>query len=78
MIPRSARTLVKALLIKYHDNNGQPNYHRLMALLLKRYSWNTMTFDYKAYCQHCVVCNRAKPDQRGGAALQSLGILEYP
>ena len=37
-----------------------------------------MTFDFKKYCQHCVICNRAKPDQRGGASLQPLGIPEYP
>ena len=37
-----------------------------------------MTLDYKLYCQHCVICNRAKPDRRGGASLQPLGIPEYP
>ena len=36
-----------------------------------------MTFDYKSHCQRCIVCNRAKPDRRGGAALQPLGIPEY-
>jgi hypothetical protein len=25
-----------------------------------------------------VICNRAKPDRRGGASLQPLGIPEYP
>ena len=29
-------------------------------------------------CQHCVVCNRAKLDRRGGSSLQPLGIPEYP
>jgi hypothetical protein len=37
-----------------------------------------MTFDYKTYYQHCVVCNRAKPDRRGGASLQPLRIPKYP
>ena len=37
-----------------------------------------MTLDCKLYCQHCVICDRAKPDRRGGAALQPSGILEYP
>ena len=37
-----------------------------------------MTLDCKFYCQHCVICNRAKPDRRGGAPLQPLGIPEYP
>ena len=37
-----------------------------------------MALDYKLYCQHCVICNRAKPDRRGGASLQQLGIPEYP
>jgi hypothetical protein len=36
-----------------------------------------MTFDCKSHCQRCIVCNRAKPDRRGGAALQPLGIPEY-
>jgi hypothetical protein len=49
-----------------------------MASLLKRYWWDTMTFDCKSYCQHCVVCNRGKLDRRGGASLQHLGIPEYP
>jgi hypothetical protein len=34
--------------------------------------------DCKLYCQHCVIYNRAKPDRRGGATLQTLGTLEYP
>jgi len=37
-----------------------------------------MTFDCKSHCQRCIVRNRAKPDRKGGAALQPLGILEYP
>ena len=28
--------------------------------------------------QHCGICNRAKPNRRGGASLQPLGIPEYP
>ena len=37
-----------------------------------------MTFDCKSHCQRCIVGNRAKPDRKGGVALQSLGIPEYP
>ena len=37
-----------------------------------------MTFDCKSHWQRCIVCNRAKPNRRGGAALQPLGIPEYP
>ena len=37
-----------------------------------------MTFDCKSHCQHFIVCNRAKPDRKGGDALQPLGITEYP
>ncbi len=37
-----------------------------------------MTFVCKSHCLHCVVCNRAKPDRRGGYALQLLETLEYP
>ena len=37
-----------------------------------------MTLDCKLYCQHCVICIRAKPDRRGGASLQPLRIPEYP
>jgi len=76
-IPRSTLALIKALLVEYHDNVGHPNYHRLMALLLKRFRWDKMTFDCTSHCQPCIVCNKAKPDRRGGAALQPLGILEY-
>ena len=37
-----------------------------------------MTMDCKLYCQHCVICNRAKPDRRSGPSSQLLGILVYP
>ena len=76
--PRPANVLIKALLIESHDNDGQPNYRRLMASLLKRYWCDNMTLDCKLYCQNCVICNRAKPDRRGGASLQPFGIPEYP
>ena len=78
VIPRPTLALIKALLVEYHDNAGHPNYRRLLASLLKRFWWDKMAFDYKSHCQRCIVCNRAKPDRRRGAALQSLGIPEYP
>ncbi len=78
MIPRPSLALIKELQIEYQDNVGHPNYHRLIALLLRRFRWEKMSYDCKSHCQHCVVCKRAKPDRRGGAALQPLGILEYP
>ena len=38
-----------------------------------------MSLDCKLYCKHCVICNRDRPDRRGGASLQPLGIPdEYP
>ena len=37
-----------------------------------------MMFDCKSHCQQCIVCKRAKPDRRGGVALQPLGIPEHP
>ena len=49
-----------------------------MASLLKRFWWDKMTLDCKLYCQHRVVCDRAKPDRRGGDSLQPLEIPEYP
>jgi hypothetical protein len=78
VIPRPANALTKALLFEYHDNVGHPYCRRLMASLLKRYWWDEITLDCKLYCQHCVICNRAKPNQRGGTSLQPLGIPEYP
>ena len=48
-----------------------------MASLLKRYWCNKMTLDCKLYCQQCVICNRAKPDRKGGPSLQPLEIPEY-
>jgi hypothetical protein len=69
VIPRPTNAFIKALLIEYHENDGQPNYRRLMASLLKRYWWDKITLDCKLYCQHCVIRNRAKPVRRGGASL---------
>ena len=77
VILRPANALIKALLFEYHDNIGHPNYHRLMDSLLKRYWCDKTTLDCKLYCQHCVICNRAKTDRKGGASLQPLGIHEY-
>ncbi len=77
VIPRPASVLIKALLIEYHNNDGHPNYRRLMVSLLKQFWLDKMMFDCKPDCKHCVVCKRAKPDRRGGAALQPLGIPEY-
>ena len=37
-----------------------------------------MTFDCKSHCERCIVCNRAKPERKGGAALQPLRIPECP
>ncbi len=36
-IPSPSLALIKALLIEYHDNDGHPNYRRLMASLLKQF-----------------------------------------
>ncbi len=62
VIPRLTLDVIKALLIEYHDNASHPNYCRLMASFLGRFWWDKMNFDCKPHCQHCVVCNRAKPD----------------
>jgi hypothetical protein len=43
--------------------------------LLKRYWWDKMAFDCKAYCQNFIVCNRAKPDRRGASSLHPLGVM---
>ena len=37
-----------------------------------------MAFDCSAYCRICIACNRAKPDRRGSASLNPLGVPVYP
>jgi hypothetical protein len=78
VIPRPAIALINALLFEYYNNVGHPNYRHLMASLVKRYWWDKMTLDCKWYCQHYVICNKAKPDRRGGVSLHPLGISQYP
>jgi hypothetical protein len=78
MIPRPGQALKKVLLLEYHDNVGHSNYRRVLAALLKRYWWDKMAFDCKAYYQNCIVCNRAKSDRRGAASLHPFGVPEYP
>ncbi len=78
VIPRPAKALKQSLLLEYHDNAGHSNHCRVLATLLKRYWWDKMAFDCKAYCQNCIVCNRANPDRRGASSLHPLGVLEYP
>ena len=48
-----------------------------MASIFKHYKWDKMVFDCKLYCQHSVICERAKPDRKRGAALQPLGVPRY-
>ncbi len=69
VIPRQALALIKSMLIEYNDNVGHPGYRRLIESLLRRFWWDMMTFDCMSHCQPYAVCNRAKPDRRGGAAL---------
>ena len=78
VIPRPAKALRESLLLEYHDNAGHSNHRRVLATLLKRYWWDKIAFDCKAYCQNCIVCNRAKPDRRGASSLHPLGVPEYP
>jgi len=44
VIPRLAQDLRILLLADYHDNNGHPNWRRLLATLLKRFWWERMFF----------------------------------
>ena len=37
-----------------------------------------MSFDCKAHCSNCVVCNRAKPSRQGSSSLSPLGVPNYP
>ena len=37
-----------------------------------------MSFDCKAHCSKCVVCNRAKPSRQGFSSLSLLGVPNYP
>jgi hypothetical protein len=37
-----------------------------------------MSFDCKAHCSNCVVCNKAKPSRQGFSSLSHLGVPNYP
>jgi hypothetical protein len=37
-----------------------------------------MSFDCKAHCCICIVCNRAKPSRQGSSSLSPLGVHNYP
>ncbi len=56
VIPRPTQDLRILLLAEYRDNAGHPNRRRLLATLLKRFWWERMSFDCKAHCSNCVVC----------------------
>jgi hypothetical protein len=75
VIPRPAQDLRILLLIEYHDNADHPNWRHLLATLLKRFCWERMSFDCKAHCSICVVCNRAKPSRQGSSSLRLLWVL---
>jgi len=78
VIPRQAQNVHILLLIEYQDNVGHPNWRRLLATWLKLFWWEGMSFDCKAYCSICVVCNRAKPSRQGSSQLALLGVPNYP
>jgi len=66
------------LLTEYHDNVGHFNWRRLLATFLKRFWWERMSFDCKAHCSTCVMCNRAKPSRQGSSSLSPLGVPNHP
>jgi hypothetical protein len=76
--PPSGKASKKALILELYDDVGHHNYRRLMISLLKRYQWDKIAFNCKLYFRHCVVCKRARPDRKGGVALQPLGVSQYP
>ena len=78
VIPRPAQELRNLLLTEYHDNAGHPNWRRLLASLLKRFWWERISFDCKAHCSNCIVCNRAKPNRQRPSSLSPLGVPNYP
>jgi len=78
VIPRPAKASKKAPILELYDDVGHHNYRRLMISLLKRYQWDKIAFNCKLYFRHCVVCKRARPDRKGGVALQPLGVSQYP
>ena len=55
-IPRPAQDLRILLFTEYHDNDGHPNWRRLLATLLKQIWWGRMSFDCKTHCSTCVAC----------------------
>jgi hypothetical protein len=65
------------LLPEYHDNDGHPNWRRLLATLLKRFWWERMSFDCKAHCFACVVCNRAKSSRQDSSSFSLVGVPNF-
>ena len=49
VIPRPAQEMRILLLTEYHDNDGHPNWRRLLTTLLKRFWWEWTSFYYKAH-----------------------------
>jgi hypothetical protein len=78
VIPCPAQDLRILLLTQYHDNDSYLNWRRLLVTLLKWFWWERISFDCKAHCSNCVVCNRAKPSRQGSSSLSSLGVQNYP
>jgi hypothetical protein len=37
-----------------------------------------MSFDFKAHCSNCVICNRAKSSRLGSSSLPPLGVPNDP
>jgi len=66
------------LLNGYHDDVGHPNWHRLLATLLKRCWWERMSFVCKARCSNCVVYNQDNPSRQGSSYSSSLGVPNDP
>jgi hypothetical protein len=74
VMSRPAQDLRILLLIEYHNHASHPNWRRLLATLLKIFRWERMSFDCKAHCTICALCNRAKPSRQGSSLLSPLGV----
>ena len=81
VIPRPARELRQALLSEYHDSPAggcHSSWKRTLAKLMARFWWRQISADVQKFCRECVICNRAKPDRRGPAPLDTLPLPQFP
>ena len=56
------KSLIREILVTYHDENGHPGEIKAKEEIQRRYIWATLKNDIKEFIQSCHACQTSKPN----------------